>query len=355
VIGIELAEAGWLPDTLIRAGIRRSLRDRLAEIAEPGCEQAQRDREAFLAEARRGPIALVPELANDQHYEVPAAFYELVLGHHRKYSSALWPEGTVDLDHAEAQMLDLTCRRAELVDGMDVLDLGCGWGSLSLWIAEEFPASRVMAVSNSKSQREHIQRECDRRVLDNVEVRTADINGFDPGRSFDRVVSVEMFEHVRNHERLLGRIAGWLRPEGRLFVHHFAHRTATYPYEDRGDDDWMARHFFSGGMMPADDHLLRFQQDLIVDAHWHVSGQHYQKTSEAWLLNLDEARERVMPILRETYGASEAERWFHRWRIFFLACAELFGAHGGDEWWVTHLRFRPRATAARTNEAGAGA
>jgi cyclopropane-fatty-acyl-phospholipid synthase len=355
--GIGLAEAGRLPDLLIRAGIRRLLRDRLTELAAPGCEQAQRDRETFLAEARRGPIALVPELANDQHYEVPADFYEHVLGPHRKYSSCLWPEGTLDLEDAEARMLDLTCRRAQIQDGMDVLDLGCGWGSLSLWIAETFPMCRVMAVSNSKSQREHILRACEDRGLANLEVRTADINDFDPERCFDRIVSVEMFEHVRNHELLLSRIAGWLRPDGRLFVHHFAHRTETYPYEDRGDDDWMARHFFSGGMMPSDDHLLRCQQDLVVDAHWRVSGVHYQETSEAWLRNLDAARGRVMPILAETYGAAESERWFQRWRLFFLACAELFGYRDGNEWWVTHLRFRPRevSAAAETSVEEAGA
>jgi cyclopropane-fatty-acyl-phospholipid synthase len=345
MLGIQLAEAGWLPDRLIRLGIRRMLRDRLAEIAEADCETAGENRTRFLAALRQGPVALVPDLANEQHYEVPAAFFHHVLGPRLKYSSGLWPEGVDTLAEAEERMLDLTCQRAELQDGMRVLDLGCGWGSLSLWIAERYPDCRVLAVSNSKTQRESILQRSDRNGLRNIEVVTADVNEFEPGRHFDRVISVEMFEHVRNHPLLMQRIARWLNPAGRLLVHHFCHRSASYAYEDRGEGDWMARHFFSGGIMPSDDHLLHCQDDLVMERQWRVGGLHYQRTCMAWLQNLDAARAEVLPVLAATYGADDALRWLQRWRLFFLSCGELFGYRRGNEWWVTHLRFRPRGEA----------
>jgi cyclopropane-fatty-acyl-phospholipid synthase len=247
-----------------------------------------------------------------------------------------------DLAAADEAMLALTCQRAEMADGMRVLDLGCGWGSLSLWLAEHYPSCRVLAVSNSKPQREFILGRCARLGLDNVEVLTADVNHFAPEQRFDRVLSVEMFEHVRNHELLLARIAAWLEPDGKLFVHHFAHREYAYPYETQGDDDWMGRHFFSGGIMPSDDLLLHFQRDLVVERNWRVNGVHYQKTCEAWLARQDARREALLPILAGVYGAQEADRWFQRWRIFFLACSELFGYGEGNEWWVTHVRMAPR-------------
>lgn len=345
MLGIQLAETGWLPDGVVRLGIRRMLRERLAEIAETDCEAALEKQQRFLAELREGPIALLPDLANQQHYEVPPDFFHHALGPHLKYSSALWPAGVETLAEAEEQMLDLTCRRALLQDGMRVLDLGCGWGSLTLWIAKRYPDCRVLAVSNSKDQREHIQKRRDRSGLRNVEVVTADVNAFEPDRRFDRVISVEMFEHVRNHPLLMQRIARWLDPGGRLLVHHFCHRSASYAYEDRGESDWMARHFFSGGIMPSGDHLLHCQDDLVMERQWRVGGRHYQRTCETWLRNLDAARAEVLPILAKTYGADQAERWLQRWRLFFLACAELFGYRDGNEWWVTHLRFRPREEA----------
>ena len=342
MIGLSLAERGVLPDPVLRLGIRRLLRSRLRDLP-TDCQLAVEENEAFRAECRRGPIALVPERANEQHYEVPAAFFEHVLGPRLKYSCGYWPTGVEDLAAAERAMLALTCQRADLADGLRVLDLGCGWGSLTLWIAEAFPHATVLAVSNSKGQREFIQHRCDVQGLTNVEVVTADVNEFEPDRVFDRVVSVEMFEHVRNHVKLLQRIDRWLAPGGRLFVHHFSHRQSSYPYLDASDDDWMTRHFFEGGMMPADDHLLHCQDDLVVDRHWRVNGTHYQRTSEAWLAQQDARRDQLVPILTETYGAADAERWFQRWRLFFLACAELFGTHGGNEWFVTHLRFAKRA------------
>ena len=347
MMGLSLAERGLLPDPLLRLGIRRMLRRRLLELAVGDVEATRRAHDAFLRELRRGPLALVPERANAQHYELPPAFFEQVLGKRLKYSSCLWSDGTLHLDDAEEGMLALSARRAALEDGMSVLDLGCGWGSFALWLAERHPRSRVLAVSNSKAQREFILGRCARLGLGNVEVMTADVNVFEPGRRFDRVVSVEMFEHVRNHPLLLSRIASWLEPGGRLFVHHFAHREHAYPYEERGDDDWMTRHFFEGGIMPSDDLLLRCQDDLVVESHWRVSGLHYHKTCEAWLAAQDAARGAILEILAQGYGREGAALAFRRWRLFFLACSELFGYRGGNEWFVTHVRMAPHSGAAR--------
>lgn len=336
--GTELAEAGLIPDFVIRQGIRRMLRDRLRQIAQPDCEASLEAHSAFAESLRRGPIALVPELANAQHYEVTPAFFERALGSRLKYSCAWWPEGVADLDAAEEAMLELTCQRADIRDGMSVLDLGCGWGSLSLWIAQTRPHCRVLAVSNSKLQREFILDRCERDGLGNVEVVTADVARFHPDRRFDRVVSVEMFEHLRNYEEILCRIATWLRSGGALFVHVFCHREHAYLYESDGDN-WMGRHFFSGGIMPSDRLLSGFQRDMILERQWRVDGRHYQKTCEAWLENLDAQGRDILPILAETYGRDEAPLWLRRWRLFFLGCSELFGYRKGQEWWVAHHRF----------------
>lgn len=342
MLGINLVEAGHVPDIVVRAGIRRLLRRRLHDIDFDDIEAADGDQRAFRHERRLGPIAPLPELANEQHYEVSPAFFEHVLGPRLKYSCGLWSDGVTDLAGAEDAMLALCCERAELSDGLSVLDLGCGWGSLSIWIAEHYPHSRVLAVSNSKPQREFILGRCDQLGLKNVEVVTADVNHFVPDRLFDRVMSVEMFEHVRNHELLLSRIAGWLEPTGKLFVHHFSHRDRAYPFGTEGDDDWMGRQFFSGGMMPSDDLLLHCQRDLVVQEKWHVSGVHYQRTCGAWLARQDSRREELLPILTDIYGAADARLWNQRWRLFFLACSELFGYRQGNEWWVTHVRMASR-------------
>ena len=336
---VGAAESGHVPDIVLRAGIRRFCAQRLRDEARRAGADAQRD---LVRTLRRSPIALHTDAANAQHYELPPAFFTLVLGRRRKYSSAYWPAGVRDLDSAEEAMLDLACRRAGLQDGMRVLDLGCGWGSLSLWIAERYPQCRVLAVSNSRPQADFIRAQLDGRGLGGVEVVTADVNSFEPGAQIDRILSVEMFEHVRNYERLLARLASWLAPQGRLFVHIFAHRAYAYPFETAGAADWMGRYFFTGGLMPSHDLLAHFQRDLTLEDHWWLDGQHYAHTANAWLANLDQRREQVLRLFADTYGPADAHRWLIRWRLFFLACAELFGFRAGREWGVTHCLFAPR-------------
>jgi len=329
-LAIDLAERGLVPLPGLRLGVRRLLARRLAD-AESGPSV-----DALADDLRRSPVALVPEKANEQHYELPPTFFETVLGPHLKYSGAYWPEGVDTLADAEEAMLDLTCRRAELEDDQSILELGCGWGSLTLEMARRFPRARITAVSNSSAQRRFIEA----RAPSSVRVVTADMNDLRLTERFDRIVSVEMFEHMRNYRELLHRIRGWMTDDGRLFVHVFCHRSYAYPFETEGAGNWMGRHFFTGGIMPSFDLFSRFDEDLRIEESWPVEGTHYQRTARAWRENLETRRADVMPILRDTYG-DEAARWYHRWRLFFLACEELFGYRGGQEWGVGHYRFRP--------------
>ncbi len=332
-------ERGLVPDSVIRAGIRRLCRQRLKDISAGDIEASGRNLEAFIRMMDSSGIALVPELANEQHYEVPPEFFSEVLGPHAKYSCCHWGDDTVSLGQAEAEALAITCRHAGIEDGMSVLDLGCGWGSLSLWIAEHYPACRVYSVSNSRPQGEHIRQVARARGLHNIQVVTRDMNEFDPEQTFDRIVSVEMFEHMRNYRELFGKINGWLNEDGRFFMHIFCHRSCAYEFLDEGPSDWMGRHFFSGGIMPSDDLPLRFQDSLRLLRRDRWNGRHYELTANAWLKNMDAGRDRILPILARTYGEENAERWFQRWRIFFMACAELFGFDNGREWYVSHYLF----------------
>ena len=335
-----MAERGWVPEPLVRAGIRRLLRERLA-VESSRAADPEAALELFVRTLSESEVAPVPHLPNRQHYEVPAAFFEIVLGRHLKYSSGLWGDRTASLDEAEADMLALTSERAGIRDGERILDLGCGWGSLTLFVAERHPRTRVTAVSNSHSQGAFIRARAAERGLSNVEVVTADMNHFVPRDRFDRVVSVEMFEHMRNWPELLRRVYAWLEPHGRLFVHVFAHRRFAYPFEVDGDNDWMARHFFTGGIMPSHDLFARLHGSFEVEESWLVPGTHYARTAEAWLARLDAGRTRAIAALARTMPRRQAELQAGRWRIFFLACAELFAFANGQEWVVSHHRLRP--------------
>lgn len=339
---LQLAERGTLADWLIRWGIRRLDRRRLREEDRGSPEANRRAKEEFVQSMWQSPIAPVPEKANEQHYEVPPEFFRIVLGKRMKYSACLWPDGVDTLDDAEEAMLDLTCRTAEIEDGMMVLDLGCGWGSTALWIAEKYPRCSVIAVSNSRLQRDYIRRMCKASGIANVLTVTADMNDFVPHQRVDRIVSVEMFEHMRNWGRLLERAASWLRPGGKAFIHVFAHRRFPYLFKVHGNEDWMATHFFAEGLMPSDDLMLYFQDHLAVEENRRIDGTHYRKTADAWLANLDRNRAGALSLFASAYGPDQAERWVQRWRIFFMAVSEMWGLDNGREWIVSHYRLSPK-------------
>ena len=332
----SLLKKNLLPDSAIRVGIRRLLKQRLAEEKKTTPEEQQNHFNALLEICRNSPIAIETKAANEQHYEVPTAFYKYCLGPNLKYSSGLYNSTTSTLEQAERDMLTLTCGRAELKDGMEILELGCGWGSLTLWMGKNFPDAKITAVSNSRTQKEFIDNAAKERGIKNIEIITADMNIFNTEKKFDRVVSVEMFEHMRNHGMLLEKISDWLKEDGALFVHIFTHIDYLYFFEVKDDSDWMSKYFFTGGMMPSDHYLYYWNDHLKVKKHWRVSGMHYSKTSEDWLKNMDANKSKIIPLFEKTYGKENATQWWAYWRVFYLACAELWGYKNGEEWFVSH-------------------
>ena len=332
----SLLKKNLLPDPAIRTGIRRLLKQRLQDEKKSTPDAQQDHFNALLESCRNSPIAIETKAANEQHYEVPTEFYQLCLGPNLKYSSAYYKEGVTSLAQAETDMLALTCVRAELKDGMEILELGCGWGSLTLYMAENFPNSKITAVSNSRTQKLFIDETAKSRGLKNIEIITADMNSFNTEKKIDRVVSVEMFEHMRNHGKLLEKISSWMKDDGKLFVHIFTHREYTYFFEAKDDTDWMSKYFFTGGMMPSDHYLFYWNEHLRVKKHWRVSGTHYSRTSEAWLENMDANKSKIIPLFEKTYGTENAKKWWVYWRVFYMACAELWGYDNGEEWFVSH-------------------
>jgi cyclopropane-fatty-acyl-phospholipid synthase len=334
-----LLEKNLLPDWLVRIGIRRLLAQRIRDESVGGDPDARLA--AYVQDLKRRPVAEDTLAANEEHYEVPTAFFLRCLGRRLKYSGCFYPSGEESLDEAEEAMLALYVERGRIADGQEILELGCGWGSFSLYLAERFPRSRITGVSNSRTQKEFIDSEAKRRGLENLTILTRDMNTFDidAGR-FDRVVSIEMFEHMKNYQVLMAGIARWLKPGGMLFVHIFTHKKLAYHFVARDQSDWMARYFFTGGQMPSHELLMKFQERLSLISDWTVNGTHYQKTAEAWLSNMDAHRSEIMPIFRDTYGKKNAVKWWSYWRVFYMSCAELWGYRRGEEWIVSHYLFK---------------
>ena len=339
-LALDWTERGYIPDPVIRRSIHGLVKSRLREISADDCEQVALNKQKFIDMMDSSEIAIMTDAANEQHYEIPAVFYEQVLGKHRKYSACYWGDNVTHLDAAEEESLRIYCERAEIHDGQEILELGCGWGSLTLWIAQHYPQSRITAVSNSASQKNYILSKAGDMGLTNINIITCDMNDFDIKRQFDRIVSVEMFEHMHNYRALYSKICGWLKDDGLFFKHIFVHRDCPYEFTVHDESDWMSKYFFSGGIMPSDDLPGFFQEDLSLVRKWRWDGTHYEKTANAWLDNMDKNRIRVMKILENVYGETQADKWWMRWRIFFMACAELFGSHNGQEWWVSHYLFR---------------
>lgn len=334
---IDLVEQGFVPDWITRLGIRRLLRRRLAKEKD---KFKQTDAfEEFLSEMRTSPLAINTLDANQQHYEVPTEFFEFALGIHKKYSCGYFKPNVHNLSAAEEDMLTITCERAEIEDGMQILELGCGWGSLTLWMGKMFPNSRITAVSNSSSQKVYIDEIAQSRGLGNIEVITCDMNDFDINEKFDRVVSIEMFEHMRNYPLLFQRIANWLESNGKLFFHIFCHNTIPYFFETEGEADWMAENFFTGGLMPSYDLPLSIESDMTLLNRWAVNGRHYAKTSHAWLNQIDDNKEQVLELFKKSDDPTPEVVQYNRWRMFFMACEELFAYNQGKEWHIGHYLF----------------
>lgn len=336
---MALAESGIVPDWLIRIGIRQLLAKRLEHSVESSVAE-------FATQLRAGPLAVDTRSANEQHYEVPAGFFQSALGPRMKYSSCFYPNSSTTLAEAEEEMLKMTCERAQLIDGQEILELGCGWGSLTLWMAETYRNSSITAISNSVSQRRFIEAKAESLGLTNVTVITADMREWVSERKYDRIVSVEMFEHMRNYALLFSRVASWLKTDGKLFVHIFCHKTTPYLFETEGQDNWMGRNFFTGGIMPSADLFSHFGEYLTIEQQWEVSGMHYWRTCEDWLRKADQNRPEILRALGERLPLAEAKKGFQKWRMFFMACAELFRYREGKEWYVAHylMGHTPKAT-----------
>lgn len=332
-LGEQLVIMGLVPDSLIRKRIVALLEDRISEEIENYKDPNRLS--DLLQMMHNSPVALHTSDANAQHYEVPTRFFQLVLGKHLKYSSGHWQSDTTLLDQAEESALEITCTRAEIANGMQILELGCGWGSLSLFMAARFPQATIVSVSNSKTQKAFIDNVCKERGIKNLQIITADMNDFTIDRKFDRVVSVEMFEHMRNWKMMFGKIHSWLKPDGKFFMHIFTHSRFTYFYEIRNDDDWMAKYFFTGGMMPGDNLPMQFSELFTVAGHWTWNGTNYGKTARAWLNNMDRNKKVIMQLFENTYG-KDCKKWWHYWRMFFMACEELWNYNQGNEWLVSH-------------------
>lgn len=336
---ITALENGYIPDPVTRVGIRSLVKKRLEESSkaikiDPNYFQH------YVETLKKSPLAIMSKEANQQHYEVPTAFYDLSLGRHKKYSSCFWEESTKTLEEAEQLALNISIEHAGIVDGMRVLELGCGWGSLSLELAKRFPLSQIIAVSNSKTQKEYIDREAVKRGLVNLTILTRDLSlkeSYDFGPElFDRVMSIEMMEHLRNYDLFFKYLAPSIKDDGKMFIHIFTHKNTPYFFETEGEDNWMGKYFFSGGQMPARDLFEEFSNDLIVEKKWDWNGSHYSKTLEAWLVNTDHEKKRVLEMFKKTYGDDQAIVWYNRWRVFFMSCSELFKYQDGKEWGVTH-------------------
>lgn len=340
---LKIVESGVIPDHAIRAAIRALSKKRLIQEGRYDPEQGAQRYMDVLNMLKKSEIAVETDKANEQHYELPTEFFQAVLGKRLKYSASYFPTKTTTLDEAEELALQLYCERAQLKNGQQVLELGCGWGSLTLWMAENYPRSQITAVSNSATQKKHILRQAELRGLTNVEVLTCDVNILDLDQDkFDRVVSVEMFEHVRNYQRLFEKIQGWLKADGLLWCHIFCHRFLHYPFEVKSDYDWMSKYFFTGGLMPSTSTFLHFQEHLELTQQWQWSGEHYMRTANAWLDNMDNQEVELKPLFKKIYG-KDANIWWQRWRIFFMACAELFGFEQGQEWVIGHFLFKKRS------------
>lgn len=350
----KILAKGIIPDFLLRRAVRRIINKRIKSQNKLDIEARFEYLKQFISELKSQPIAVETESANEQHYELPPEFFEKILGRNLKYSCCFWEDelsykklvkqnDLIDrLDRAEDKMLQLSAERAEIKNGQNILELGCGWGSFSFYLARKYEDSRIIAVSNSRDQINYINKLAARNKIDNLRAVKADINNFDTDAKFDRVVSIEMFEHMKNYQKLLAKISKFLNEDARLFVHIFSHKFYPYNYQDSKKTDWMARYFFTGGTMPSQDLLHYFNDHLTIENQWAVSGEHYQKTLESWLKIMDQKKDELYPILESTYGAENAEKWWNYWRLFFISSAEFFGCSDGNEWFISQYLFQKK-------------